>query len=38
MAGRYKGLFREDMFDEDQDLPHAYHRSKYESERSFAPS
>jgi NAD(P)-dependent dehydrogenase (short-subunit alcohol dehydrogenase family) len=33
VAGRFKGLFREDMFDEDQELPHAYHRSKFESER-----
>jgi short-subunit dehydrogenase len=33
VAGRYKGAFREDMFDEGQDLPHAYHRSKYESEQ-----
>ncbi len=33
VAGRFKGTFREDMFDEGQDLPHAYHRSKYESEQ-----
>ena len=33
VAGRYSGTFREDMFDEGQDLPHAYHRSKYESEQ-----
>jgi NAD(P)-dependent dehydrogenase (short-subunit alcohol dehydrogenase family) len=33
VAGRFRGLFREDMFDEDQELPHAYHRSKFESER-----
>src|SRR3954463_5977006 len=33
VAGNYKGLFREDMFDEGQKLPHAYHRSKYESEK-----
>src|SRR3954465_2012022 len=33
VAGRYKGLFREDMFDEGQSLPHAYHRSKYGSEK-----
>src|SRR3954469_6994774 len=33
VAGNYKGLFREDMFDEGQSLPHAYHRSKYESEK-----
>jgi thioester reductase-like protein len=33
VAGRYKGVFQEDMFDEGQSLPHAYHRTKYESER-----
>jgi thioester reductase-like protein len=33
VAGMFKGTFREDMFDEDQELPHAYHRSKFESER-----
>jgi NAD(P)-dependent dehydrogenase (short-subunit alcohol dehydrogenase family) len=33
VAGRYEGLFREDMFDEGQKLPHAYHRTKWESER-----
>jgi short-subunit dehydrogenase len=33
VAGQFKGLFREDMFDEGQKLPHAYHRSKYESEK-----
>jgi thioester reductase-like protein len=33
VAGRFKGLFREDMFDEGQKLPHAYHRTKYESEK-----
>ena len=33
VAGEYKGVFQEDMFDEGQRLPHAYHRSKYESER-----
>jgi NAD(P)-dependent dehydrogenase (short-subunit alcohol dehydrogenase family) len=32
-AGEYKGLFREDMFDEGQKLPSAYHRTKYESEK-----
>ncbi|HET9102116.1 MAG TPA: SDR family oxidoreductase [Solirubrobacteraceae bacterium] len=32
-AGRYKGLFREDMFDEGQKLDHPYHRSKFESEK-----
>jgi short-subunit dehydrogenase len=33
VAGQFKGLFREDMFDEGQKLPHAYHRSKFESEK-----
>jgi short-subunit dehydrogenase len=33
VAGKFKGLFREDMFAEGQKLPHAYHRSKYESEK-----
>ena len=32
-AGSYKGLFREDMFDEGQKLDHPYHRTKFESER-----
>lgn len=32
-AGRFKGLFREDMFDEGQKLDHPYHRTKFESER-----
>src|SRR5438270_8315829 len=32
VAGRFKGLFREDMFDEGQKLPHAYHQTKFESE------
>jgi NAD(P)-dependent dehydrogenase (short-subunit alcohol dehydrogenase family) len=32
-AGEYKGLFREDMFDEGQRLPSPYHRTKFESER-----
>ncbi len=32
-AGSYKGLFREDMFDEGQKLPSAYHRTKFESEK-----
>ncbi|MBA3301349.1 MAG: SDR family oxidoreductase, partial [Thermoleophilaceae bacterium] len=32
VAGAYEGLFREDMFAEGQKLPHAYHRTKYESE------
>src|SRR3954469_8358512 len=33
VAGEYKGHFREDMFDEGQRLPSAYHRTKFESER-----
>ena len=33
VAGDYKGLFREDMFDEGQKLPSPYHRTKFESER-----
>jgi NAD(P)-dependent dehydrogenase (short-subunit alcohol dehydrogenase family) len=32
-AGNYKGLFREDMFDEGQELPSAYHRTKFDSEK-----
>ena len=32
-AGVHKGLFREDMFDEGQKLPSAYHRTKFESEK-----
>ena len=33
VAGKFKGLFREDMFDEGQKLPHAYHSTKFESEK-----
>src|SRR3954452_219507 len=33
VAVNYKGLYREDMCDEGQSLPHAYHRSKHESEK-----
>ena len=33
VAGSYRGVFQEDMFDEGQRLPHHYHRTKYESER-----
>jgi NAD(P)-dependent dehydrogenase (short-subunit alcohol dehydrogenase family) len=33
VAGNYKGVFQEDMFDEGQKLPHHYHRTKYEAER-----
>ncbi|MEA2253110.1 MAG: hypothetical protein QOG70_3352 [Solirubrobacteraceae bacterium] len=33
VTGEFKGLFREDMFDEGQKLPTAYHRTKFESER-----
>ncbi|HSD81137.1 MAG TPA: SDR family oxidoreductase [Solirubrobacteraceae bacterium] len=32
-AGDFRGLFREDMFAEGQDLPSAYHRTKFESEK-----
>ena len=32
-AGDHRGLFREDMFDEGQTLPTAYHRTKFESEK-----
>ncbi len=32
-AGNYKGLFREDFFDEGQELPSAYHRTKFQSEK-----
>ena len=32
-AGEYVGTFDETMFDEDQHLPSAYHRTKFESER-----
>jgi NAD(P)-dependent dehydrogenase (short-subunit alcohol dehydrogenase family) len=33
VAGQFQGLFREDMFDEGQRLPSAYHRTKFEAER-----
>jgi thioester reductase-like protein len=33
VAGAYKGLFKEDCFDEGQRLPSPYHRTKFESER-----
>jgi NAD(P)-dependent dehydrogenase (short-subunit alcohol dehydrogenase family) len=33
VAGSYKGLFEEDMFDEGQKLPSTYHRTKFEAER-----
>jgi thioester reductase-like protein len=33
VAGTYKGVFDEDMFDQGQRLPSPYHRTKYESER-----
>jgi NAD(P)-dependent dehydrogenase (short-subunit alcohol dehydrogenase family) len=33
VAGEFKGLFREDMFDEGQRLPSPYHATKFESER-----
>ena len=33
VAGTYDGHFTEDMFDEGQTLPSAYHRTKFESEK-----
>ncbi len=33
VAGQYKGVFEEDMFEEGQRLPSPYHRTKFESER-----
>jgi NAD(P)-dependent dehydrogenase (short-subunit alcohol dehydrogenase family) len=33
VAGFYKGLFTEQMFDEGQPLEHPYHRTKFESEQ-----
>jgi thioester reductase-like protein len=33
VAGTFKGVFEEDMFDEGQKLPSPYHRTKFESER-----
>ena len=33
VAGTYRGVFQEDMFDEGQKLPHHYHHTKYEAER-----
>jgi NAD(P)-dependent dehydrogenase (short-subunit alcohol dehydrogenase family) len=33
VAGKYKGTFNEDMFDEGQPLEHPYHRTKFESEK-----
>src|SRR5689334_1697949 len=33
VAGEFKGLFEEDMFDEGQKLPSPYHRTKFEAER-----
>jgi NAD(P)-dependent dehydrogenase (short-subunit alcohol dehydrogenase family) len=33
VAGEFSGFFREDMFDEGQPLPSAYHRTKFESEK-----
>jgi NAD(P)-dependent dehydrogenase (short-subunit alcohol dehydrogenase family) len=33
VAGQYRGLFEEDMFDEGQRLPSPYHLTKFESER-----
>jgi NAD(P)-dependent dehydrogenase (short-subunit alcohol dehydrogenase family) len=33
VAGLYRGLFRENMFDEGQKLDHPYYRTKFESEK-----
>jgi NAD(P)-dependent dehydrogenase (short-subunit alcohol dehydrogenase family) len=33
VAGQYRGVFQEDMFDEGQRLPHHYHRTKFDSEK-----
>ena len=33
VAGLYKGVFTEEMFDESQSLEHPYHRTKFESEQ-----
>ena len=33
VSGRYRGLFREDMFDEGQELKDPYPRTKFESEK-----
>jgi len=33
VTGSYKGMFREDMFDEGQELPSSYHSTKFESEK-----
>jgi len=33
VAGSYEGVFQEDMLEEDQKLPHHYHRTKFESEK-----
>ncbi|HEV2058341.1 MAG TPA: SDR family oxidoreductase, partial [Solirubrobacteraceae bacterium] len=33
VAGDFKGLFREDMFDEGQGLPSPYHHTKFEAEK-----
>src|ERR1700712_128182 len=33
VAGEFEGVFTEDMFDEGQELPSPYHRTKYESEK-----
>ena len=33
VSGLHDGVFREDMFDEGQKLPSAYHRTKFESEK-----
>ncbi|MBI2169908.1 MAG: SDR family oxidoreductase [Actinobacteria bacterium] len=34
VAGHFQGVYREDMFDEGQELPSPYHRTKFEAERA----
>ncbi len=33
VTGSYKGMFREDMFDEGHELPSSYHQTKFDSEK-----
>jgi len=33
VAGKYRGVFTEDMFDEGQELDNSYSQTKFESER-----
>jgi NAD(P)-dependent dehydrogenase (short-subunit alcohol dehydrogenase family) len=34
IAGKYKGFFTEDMFDEGQPLEHPYHQTKFQAEKA----